>query len=121
MIQVSEIKDKLQFYDGDKAIWTQFPDSYDCVWNQGHFISKELSREPNRKQSPQFGIVGCFSACRCPDSDMFIVVKYDEPNDMIYAVFPYLTLKDEKVVINHGSQPTIYSGKTYDKKCKMIH
>lgn len=94
MIQVSEFKDKLRFYTGDKDPWTVFPDSYDCHGENGHLISKSISKEPNRKQPPQFGDVGCFSACRCPDSNMFVVIDYDELNDMIYAIFPYLTVKD---------------------------
>lgn len=121
MIQVSEFKDKLRFYTGDKDIWTVFPDSYDRKWNQGHLIEKTISKEPNRKQPPQFGDVGCFSACRCPDSNMFVVVDYDELNDVIYAIFPYLTVKDasdenfKQVQINFGTIPAIGCGISYDK------
>lgn len=30
-IQVAKLQNKLRFYRGDKAPWTQFPDSYKCT------------------------------------------------------------------------------------------
>jgi hypothetical protein len=122
-ITVSEFKDKLRFYEevyvsddyDGYGPWDAFPNSYDCKYSNGWLEYKEISKEPNRKQPPQFGDVGCFSANRSPDMDMFVVVDYDEPNDIIYAVFPYLTLKDGKIVINFGSMPAMGCGKHHDK------
>jgi len=91
-IQVAKLQNKLRFYRGDKAPWTQFPDSYKCT-TANYKFAKEISSGVDRTQPPQLGDVGCFTADRCPDSDMFVVVDYDEPNDMIYAIFRILKIR----------------------------
>lgn len=66
--------------------------------------------------SPAIGTVGCFSADRAPNWDLFIIVGFDEVTHMITAIFPRVRLNKETNEIQIG-QDRLNENYQTDIKC----
>lgn len=51
---------------------------------------------------PKVGTVGCFTADRAPNWDLFVIVGYDQETHTITAIFPRLRLNDKTGTIEVG-------------------
>lgn len=57
-------------------------------------LGKDVDRYWSLPQKPEIGTVGCFTADRAPNWDLFVVVDFDEKTHMITAIFPRLILDE---------------------------
>ena len=53
-------------------------------------------------EQPQIGTVGCFTADRAPDWDLFVIVDFNPETHLITAIFPRLKLNMETGNISVG-------------------
>lgn len=77
----------LIFYEGKDPVWRVFP------------------KEPTR------GVVGCFTADRAPDWDIFVVMDYNKDTNLIKAIMPRIRLNNRTIELGQDKLTEKYKTK----------